>query len=212
MCLGFNISATGQSQPLAPQPVSPVKQQQDSLARQMQSIAIQQQSIARQRAIAGPAPRNLAPAVQADNPFGCDPVPAMQLESAVHNAAQTYNVEPDLIHAVIRQESGGYPCAISEKGAMGLMQLMPDTASEMGATEPFDVTQNVSAGTRFLAELLQRYKGDLIRVLGAYNAGPAAVDRTGDPPPFPETINYIQSILERLKPSADPKLFPLSVR
>jgi soluble lytic murein transglycosylase-like protein len=92
------------------------------------------------------------------------------------------------------------------------MQLMPDTAAEMGATEPFDVTQNVSAGTRFLAELLQRYRGDLIRVLGAYNAGPEAVDRTGAPPPFPETISYIYSILERLKPSADPKLFPLSVR
>jgi soluble lytic murein transglycosylase-like protein len=136
----------------------------------------------------------------------------MVLQSAVHNAAQTYDVAPTLIHAVIRQESGGYPCAVSEKGAMGLMQLMPETAADMGATEPFDIIQNVSAGTRLLAELMQRYRGDLNRVLGAYNAGPAAVDRAGGTPPFPETINYIHSILERLKPPNDPKLFAAPVR
>ena len=136
----------------------------------------------------------------------------MALESAVHNAAETYAVAPNLIHAVIRQESGGYPCAVSEKGAMGLMQLMPDTADEMGAVEPFDVGQNIAAGTRLLAELMQRYKGDLNRVLGAYNAGPAAVDRAGGSPPFPETINYVRSIMERLKPTVDPKLFAAPVR
>ena len=95
---------------------------------------------------------------------------------------------------------------------MGLMQLMPDTAADMGAVEPFDVTQNVSAGTRLLAELMQRYKGDLNRVLGAYNAGPSAVDRAGGTPPFPETLNYIHSILEKLKLPVDPKLFAPLVR
>jgi soluble lytic murein transglycosylase-like protein len=136
----------------------------------------------------------------------------MALESVVLRAAKVYDVEPSLIHAVIRQESAGYPCAVSEKGALGLMQLMPDTAVEMGAAEPFDVNQNVAAGTRLLAELLQRYKGDLNRVLGAYNAGPTAVDRAGGVPPFPETINYIHSILEQIKPPADPKLFVTPVR
>lgn len=136
----------------------------------------------------------------------------MLLETAVHNAAQTFAVAPALIQAVIRQESGGYPCAVSEKGAMGLMQLMPDTAADMGAVEPFDVGQNVSAGTRLLAELMQRYKGDLNRVLGAYNAGPSAVDRAGGTPPFPETTNYIHSILENLKLPVDPKLFAPPIR
>ena len=95
---------------------------------------------------------------------------------------------------------------------MGLMQLMPDTAVEMCAVEPFDINQNVTAGTRLLAELLQRYKGDLNRVLGAYNAGPAAVNRAGGPPPFPETMNYVRSIMEQLKPPGDPKLFGAPVR
>src|ERR1019366_4591892 len=143
---------------------------------------------------------------------GCGPVPPMVLQSVVHSAAKTYDVEPNLIDAVIRQESGGYPCVVSEKGAMGLMQLMPATAVELGANEPFDINQNVTAGTRLLAELLQRYQGDLNRVLGAYNAGPAAVDRAGGPPPFPETINYVHSILQQLKTPSDPKLFPFSVR
>lgn len=223
MCHAFSFSAPGQTKP-APGPRSPAQQQQDSIARQLQSIAAQQQSIARQQAVAGPPEHSLARFVQDSNPFACDPAPTMQLEGAVRHAAQTYHVEPDLIHAVIRQESGGYPCAVSEKGAIGLMQLMPETAAEMGASDPFDISQNISAGTRFLSDLLQRYQGDLNRVLGAYNAGPAAVDRTGDAPPFPETIRYIHSILERLKSplsaapargdtvSGDPKLFPAAVR
>ena len=95
---------------------------------------------------------------------------------------------------------------------MGLMQLMPATAVQMGATQPFDVDQNVTAGTRLLAELMQRYNGDLNRVLGAYNAGAAAVDRAGGPPPFPETMNYIHSILEQIKQPFDPKLFASPIR
>ncbi len=134
------------------------------------------------------------------------------LDNVVHNAAKTYDVEPNLIQAVIRQESGGYPCAVSEKGAMGLMQLMPDTALAMGAAEPFDIIQNVTAGTRLLAELMLRYHGDLNRVLGAYNAGPAAVDRSGGALPFPETLNYVRSILEQLRLPDYPKLFAAPVR
>ena len=95
---------------------------------------------------------------------------------------------------------------------MGLMQLMPATAVQMGATEPFDVNQNVAAGTRLLSQLMQRYGGDLNRVLGAYNAGPAAVDRYGGTPPFPETLKYIHSIVEQIKQPFDPKLFGPSIR
>ncbi len=95
---------------------------------------------------------------------------------------------------------------------MGLMQLMPATAALMGASEPFDVNQNIAAGTRLLAELIERYKGDLNRVLAAYNAGPAAVDRAGGPPPFTETLNHIHSVLEQIKPPLDPKLFASPIR
>ena len=221
-CLSFSFSAAGQSKPApppAPQPESPGRQQQDSVARQQQAIATQMQSIERQRAAVQPQasarpsslPFETAGQGQPFSP-GCGPVPPMVLQSVVYSAAKAYDVEPNLIHAVIRQESGGYPCVVSEKGAMGLMQLMPDTAVEMGAVEPFDINQNVTAGTRLLAELLQRYKGDLNRVLGAYNAGPAAVNRAGGPPPFPETMNYVRSIMEQLKPPGDPKLFGAPVR
>ena len=92
------------------------------------------------------------------------------------------------------------------------MQLMPATAVLMGATDPFDINQNVSAGTRLLADLMQRYSGDLNRVLGAYNAGTAAVDHAGGPPPFAETVNYIHSVLEQIKAPVDPKLFAPSIR
>ena len=95
---------------------------------------------------------------------------------------------------------------------MGLMQLMPETAVEMGVTEPFDISQNVNGGARFLSELIKLYKGDLNRVLGAYNAGPAAVDRANGPPPFPETLNYIHSVLDQIKTPFDPKLFASPVR
>ena len=142
----------------------------------------------------------------------CPPVSPLVLQKEVQQAAKTYNLSPSLINAVIRQESGGYPCAVSEKGAMGLMQLMPATAAQMGATEPFDIHQNVSAGTRLLAELMLRYNGDLNRVLGAYNAGTAAVDRAGGTPPFAETVNYVRSILGQINSPIDPKLFAAPIR
>ncbi len=157
--LSFSFFAAGQTKPGSPPAPSANVRQQESLNRQLKSIAAQQASIERQRAAVGlpastlPLPRSFAPAGEATAAFDCDPVPPMVLESAVRNAADLYDVEPNLIDAVIRQESGGYPCAVSEKGAMGLMQLMPGTAVEMGAAEPFDVNQNIDAGTRLLAEL-----------------------------------------------------------
>lgn len=136
----------------------------------------------------------------------------MVLHNVVQQAAASYHVAPDLIQAVIRQESAGYPCAQSEKGAMGLMQLMPATATGLGVADPYDAGQNVDAGTRLLAELLQRYQGDLNRVLGAYNAGTAAVDRFDGIPPFAETVGYIHSVLNQIKPPSNPKLQDFSIR
>lgn len=230
--ISFSFSALGQQTieaPRAPQPESTAVEQQRARTRQLQSIELQQQSVERQRNVirqeggVRSTPRYVPRPEQASTfqlsgapaaPFEpqCAPVPSMVLEGVIQQAAKAYSVAPNLIQAVIRQESAGYPCAVSATGAMGLMQLMPDTATEMGASEPFDVQQNVKAGTRYLSELIQRYKGDLNRVLGAYNAGPAAVDRVGGPPPFPETLNYIRSVMDQIKPPADTKLFGPSVR
>ncbi len=192
------------------------------MVQQQRSVAIQIQSIERQRAAAGQPPErspSAGPVWAQEEPAparppaaDCVPVSPMALESVVQSAAATYRIAPNLIHAVIRQESGGYPCAVSDKGAMGLMQLMPATAVLMGASEPFDVKQNVTAGTRLLADLMQRYQGDINRVLGAYNAGTAAVDHAGGTPPFPETLNYVHSILEQIKAPLDPKLFTFPIR
>ena len=144
--------------------------------------------------------------------FDCPPVAPLVLNRAIDEASTTYQVPAALISAVVHQESGGYPCAVSPKGAQGLMQLMPDTAEQLGVSDPFDVGQNISGGAHLLSDLMQRYSGDLNRVLGAYNAGPAAVDSTGGSPPFPETLHYIRSVLDQIKPSPVPKLIAPSGR
>jgi soluble lytic murein transglycosylase-like protein len=229
ICLCFSFSAPGQTSVVPPDVQTPVPPPPPALSRQQQSIAIQQQSVQRQRAAirqqesapsesTAPQPAATAPSypgtAAAPGPFspGCPPVSPMMLQGVVQRAATLYSVTPSLINAVIRQESAGYPCAVSDKGAMGLMQLMPDTAVQMGARDPFDITQNVMAGTRLLGELLQRYKGDLNRVLAAYNAGSAAVDKAGGTPPFPETLNYVRSVLDQINEPFDPKLFDGPVR
>jgi soluble lytic murein transglycosylase-like protein len=224
ICLSFSFSAAGQSTTSS----APATNQESAITQQQRSLAVQRQSIERQRAATSqqsgtlPYPRVGSSGFQyeggyASNPGAanrpdCPPVSAMALQNIVQNAAAANNVSASLINAVIHQESGGYPCAVSDKGAMGLMQLMPATAIRMGAAEPFDANQNVAAGTRLLAELIQRYKGDLIRVLGAYNAGAGAVDRAGGAPPFPETTDYIHSVLEQIKVPFDPKLFDSPIR
>jgi soluble lytic murein transglycosylase-like protein len=107
-------------------------------------------------------------------------------------------VDPELIRAVINQESGSRPCAVSEVGAQGLMQLMPATASELGVQNAFDPKQNVDAGAKLLKQLLAKYNGDISLALSAYNAGESRVDREGAVPPISETINYVFSILSQL--------------
>jgi soluble lytic murein transglycosylase-like protein len=144
--------------------------------------------------------------------FDCPALEPLALNRAIDDASSAYNVPSTLISAVVHQESGGYPCAVSDKGAQGLMQLMPATAASYGVTDSFDPVQNIGGGTRFLGDLLQRYGGDLNRVLGAYNAGPTAVDRADGVPPFPETLQYVRSVLDRIKTPSDPKAFPPAVR
>ncbi|SPE36693.1 Putative murein lytic transglycosylase YjbJ (fragment) [Candidatus Sulfopaludibacter sp. SbA3] len=116
----------------------------------------------------------------------------------MEQAAKRQDLDSALLRGVVQQESGFRPCAVSPKGAMGLMQLMPATASQMGVPNPFDPVANLDAGARFLKELLVRYGGDLSLALGAYNAGPAKVDAAGGVPEIPETQDYLKKILSTL--------------
>jgi hypothetical protein len=128
----------------------------------------------------------------------CDPLPADQLDPLIQEAAQKNGVEAQLVRAVIDQESARRPCALSAKGAEGLMQLMPATAEEYDVDDPFDPKQNVEAGTKLLKSLLDRYKNDPTLALGAYNAGSGRVDREGGVPKIPETMDYVTAILDKL--------------
>jgi Transglycosylase SLT domain len=128
----------------------------------------------------------------------CDPLPAEQLDKLVGESSKESGVQPDLIRAVISQESGARPCAISPKGAQGLMQLMPAVSAQFGVHDPFDPKQNVDAGTKLLKQLLEKCNGDMKLTLAAYNAGSGRVDSEGGVPPIPETINYVIDILSKL--------------
>lgn len=109
-------------------------------------------------------------------------------------AADKYGLPRQLVRSVVKAESGFVPHAVSPKGAIGLMQLMPGTAEELGV-DPHDPAQNVDAGTRYLRDLLLKYDGGLYRALAAYNAGPAVVDRYKGVPPYRETVGYVQRVV-----------------
>ena len=119
-------------------------------------------------------------------------------ENEISRAAFKSGLEPALILAVVLEESGGDAAACSEKGARGLMQLMPDTAREMAVADPTDPRQNLLGGAEYLARMLERFGGDLDLALAAYNAGPGNVEKAGPGvPPFPETRRYVAAVRER---------------
>jgi soluble lytic murein transglycosylase len=137
------------------------------------------------------------PEAQTSNPA---PAPAARktgrpsYRSIIVSKARKYGLDASLIEAVIRVESDFNPRAVSRKGALGLMQLMPSTAREMGVSDPLNPEQNIEGGSRYLRYLLERFEGDLTLALAAYNAGPTSVERYGSVPPIRETADYIKKI------------------
>jgi soluble lytic murein transglycosylase-like protein len=122
--------------------------------------------------------------------------------SLIHASAQKHGVDANLIAHVIAAESNFDPKAVSRKRALGLMQLLPETAARYAVSNIFDPAQNIEAGTHYLKDLLARYRGNLRFALAAYNAGPEIVDRYGGVPPFPETQSYVRSITAKLAADA----------
>jgi soluble lytic murein transglycosylase-like protein len=118
-------------------------------------------------------------------------------DSYIRGAARRYQLPEALVRAVVHTESNYHPNAVSRAGAMGLMQLMPKTAKFLGVTQPFDPQQNIYGGCRLLRLLANRFNGDMVLVLAAYNAGPGAVRKYGGVPPFVETRAYVKGVLRR---------------
>ena len=118
-----------------------------------------------------------------------------ELTRVIHSAAQKYAVDPKLVSAVAEVESGGDQNAVSPAGAVGVMQLMPDTAAGLGIN-PYDMKSNVEGGAKYLREMLDTFDGDVKKAVAAYNAGPNAVKAYGGVPPYAETQNYVTSVLD----------------
>jgi soluble lytic murein transglycosylase-like protein len=127
-----------------------------------------------------------------------------EIDAAIDQAASRHNVDPNLVRAVIKVESNFNPNAVSRKGAMGLMQLMPQTARQLNVANPFDPQQNVDAGVRHLKQLMENYGGDVKLTLAAYNAGQGAVARSAGVPHFAETRNYVKRITQLYYGGSDP--------
>lgn len=137
------------------------------------------------------------------SPVSNDAVGHASVQALARRAGARYGVKPELIEAIVSNESGFDPTATSPVGAQGLMQLMPSTSRSLGVTDAYDPEQNVAAGTRYLRGLLDRFKRVDLAV-AAYNAGPNSVDRYGGVPPFAETQAYVRAVLSEYRRRLQP--------
>ena len=188
-----------------PEVVTAAEAQAQAMRTMQASIAKQKEAVRRQFLGArlftgipwvGGTATPVTPLAQA--PADCDPLGEAQMAPLIASAATTQKLRPELLRAVIRQESAFRPCAVSPKGAMGLMQIMPDTADEFQMADPFDPGENVQTGAKYLKQLLERFGGELPLALAAYNAGPARIEGKAIPD-IPETRAYVQQILKEVE-------------
>jgi soluble lytic murein transglycosylase-like protein len=179
---------------------SPIEKQLASVERQLQAVRPEGAlyTMAEQ-----PAVVSWRTPAQAE----CRRISPAEIDDYVEQVAKRESLAPELLHVVIARESSFLPCAVSPKGAIGMMQLMPGTAADLGVANPFDPEENIDGGARYLGYLMQRFRGDLSLALAAYNAGPRRVDNYRGVPPIPETLRYVSSILRQLR-SDSSKILP----
>jgi len=139
---------------------------------------------------------DIADMTESEEAIAPEAKPQPTLNELVNAAGEKHEVDPDFIASVIKAESGGNPKATSAKGAQGLMQLMPGTASQLGVKDAYDPAANVNGGTQYLRDLLIKYNGDAVKALAAYNAGPGRVAQYHGVPPYHETRAYVARIIK----------------
>ena len=185
----------------AAQAQAPPKRSTPGTGGMRDALAKQRQAVRRQAELLGNWMLPFDTPRYVDTP--CEPIEAAVVAPIIEGAAQSQKIDAKLLRAVIDRESGFHTCAVSSRGAQGLMQLMPETASQFSVSNALDPRENIEAGSKYLKQLLDRYNGDLPQALAAYNAGPARVDWAGGIPDIPETRDYVDSILAKLR-SKDP--------
>ena len=178
-------------------------------AREKQRAAadVQLEAVRKQAELNGPGPlqHTLAPVW---SPPPCEPITDSAVTPLLEAAAKAQSVEAKVLRAVIQQESGFYPCAVSAHGAKGLMQLMPATVERFKVQNPFDPKDSIEAGAKYLKILMDKYTGDLPRTLSAYRIGPTVVDSANGVPDIPEVRSYVDAILQSMATPPTPPAPP----